>query len=80
MFKNIAYDGGRNISRHRILEELKKRDLSQRQFSDLLLDYDVNISKNAISKIINGERAINDIEVKAIAECLGISTDELLSI
>ncbi|NLP30936.1 MAG: helix-turn-helix transcriptional regulator [Clostridiales bacterium] len=61
---------GKNISL-----AMEKRGITQQQLADRL-----GISKQVMSKIINGEKAINVAELSQIATLLGSSADDLLSI
>ena len=64
IFKQI----GANIAR--LLEE---QDRSQQSLAD-----DLHISKQVMSKIINGAKAINAMELQAIAKSLHVGIDNLL--
>lgn len=56
-----------------ILNTLQSKDLTQQMLADRL-----GISKQVMSKIINGTKAINVLEIKQIAKSLEISVDSLL--
>lgn len=68
MKKNIFKQVGNNIQN--ILEE---RSLSQQFLADKL-----QISKQVMSKIISGSKAINVAEISSIANVLKVSADRLL--
>lgn len=51
---------------------------SQRALADKLQLQGLDVSKNTIQCIESGERAVTDIELKALAAVFGVTTDELL--
>ena len=59
---------------------LKRESLrmSQKDLSDTLVKSGLNISRETISKIENGSRATNALELKAIGEILSITSEELM--
>lgn len=61
---------GRNIS-----HAMTTHGMTQQHLADQL-----GISKQVMSKIINGKKAINVAELSQIASVLGSSTDSLLSV
>ncbi|MBO4262087.1 MAG: helix-turn-helix transcriptional regulator [Clostridia bacterium] len=60
---------GANIQR-----ELKNKSMTQQNLADAL-----SVSKQVMSKIINGAKAINVSELAKIADVLGTTTDVLLT-
>ena len=58
-----------------IQKELEKKSMTQQSLADAL-----SISKQVMSKIIKGSKAINVSELAKIASVLGITTDSLLTI
>lgn len=58
---------------HQILNYLKVKGISQRDFAKLC-----NINETTLSKYISGERKPKSDTIMVIAYRLGISTDELL--
>lgn len=52
---------------------------SQKGLADKLELHGLEVSKNTVQCIESGNRFVTDIELKAIAEVLGVTTDELLS-
>ena len=81
MFKNKTSDGKLNISGGKIaqLRHAMPEKMSQRVLADRLQLEGVDLEKNAIQRIEKGERFVTDIELKALAKVLGVTTDELLS-
>lgn len=80
MYKNKGKDGrnnicGPNIKKFRLSLPEKP---SQRAFSDMLRNKGLDVDKNAIQRIESGARFVTDIELKAIAEVLGVSSSDLL--
>ena len=72
MYKNRAPDGRHNLCGVCVaaLRQARKPKLSQRG----LLDVD----KNAVQRIESGQRFVTDIELKALAQALGVTVEELL--
>ena len=52
--------------------------LSQRALADLLQLNGLDVDKNAVQRIESGERFVTDIELKALAQALGVTVEELL--
>ena len=80
MFSNKAADGTNNICGKRIrkLRKAMPGNVSQRMFADMLCLQGLNVSKNVISRIENGERFVTDMELRIIREVLKVSYDDLL--
>ena len=80
MYKNRAPDGRYNVCGSWVASLRKARTpkLSQRGLADILQLIGLDVDKNAIQRIESGERFVTDIELKALAEALGVSVDELL--
>ena len=80
MYKNHAPDGRHNICGSWVAELRKARTprLSQRGLADMLQLIGLDVDKNAIQRIESGERFVTDIELKALAEALEVSVEELL--
>ena len=57
----------------KIGEWLDTQGYTQKYLSDRL-----NVSPQVMSKIINGKKSINIIEIRQIADIMGISVDELI--
>lgn len=70
MKNNIFKQVGNNIQA--ILEE---RGLTQQSLANKL-----NISKQVMSKIINGSKAINVMEITSIANALNVEVNQLLTV
>lgn len=81
MYKTKAPDGKLNISGKKIsrLRMKMKPKCSQRKLADILQLQGLEFSKNTVQCIESGKRFVTDIELKAIAEVLGVTVDELLS-
>lgn len=80
MYKNKNPDGSLNISGKKIAELRKKMNpkTSQRVLADMLQLNGIDLDKNAIQKIESGKRFVTDIELKALAKVLSVTTDVLL--
>ena len=81
MYKTKASGGKLNLCGSKIakLRSAMRPKCSQRAFADRLQLRGIDISKNAVQCIESGNRFVTDIELKAIAEVLEVSADELLS-
>lgn len=80
MYKNKAVDGRNNISGERIkvLRQKLPGKVSQRMLADMLQIEGLDIDKNAVQRIENGQRFVTDIELKIIARVLQVKYEELL--
>lgn len=70
MYANNFRQVGKNISL-----AMEERGITQQYLADRL-----GVSKQVMSKIINGKKAINVAELSQIASILGCSADMLLSV
>ena len=61
----------------RIKAKRKSLKLSQNEMVYLLCEKGLTLSRETISKIENGSRATNALEIKAIGEILGVAAEEL---
>lgn len=82
MYKNRGPDGRCNLCGVRVAELRKARmpQMSQRALADLLQLQGVDVDKNAVQRIESGQRFVTDIELKALARVLKVSTDESLNV
>lgn len=80
MYKNKGKDGSLNISGKKIatLRKAMKPKTSQRMLADMLQLNGIDLDKNAIQKIESGKRFVTDIELKALAKVLNVTSDYLL--
>jgi len=80
MYKNRAEDGRNNICGARIRLHRQKMPgrVSQRQLADMLQIEGLDVDKNAVQRIENGQRFVTDIELKVIARVLHVRYEELL--
>lgn len=80
MYKNKSSHGSNNLCGPK-LQFLRKQltpNVSQRAFADQLQLQGLDLDKNAIQRIECGKRFVTDIELKAFAQILGTTTDDLL--
>ena len=80
MYKNKNADGTLNIS-GKSIAALRKQlvpKTSQKKLADRLQLIGIDLDKNAIQRIECGKRFVTDIELRAFAEVLGTTADELL--
>lgn len=66
---------GKNVVRLRMA---LRPMVSQKDLADRLQLAGLDLDKNAIQKIENGQRFVTDIELYTLAKVLNVSTDELL--
>ena len=80
MYKNFAPDGKRNLCGSQVaaLRKAKVPRLSQRGLADMLQLGGLDVDKNAVQRIGSGRRFVTDIELKALAQALGVTVEELL--
>lgn len=80
MYKNRAPDGKNNLCGTQVsaLRQAKVPTLSQRGLADVLQLNGLDVDKNVIQRIESGERFVTDIELKALAQALGVTVEELL--
>lgn len=81
MYKNRAPDGKNNLCGKRIrkFREALKGRLSQNEFAAMLQNAKLDLDKNAVQRIESGARFVTDIELKVIAQVLGVSYEALLN-
>lgn len=80
MYKNKSFNGENNICGQKIamLRKQLSPKVSQRAFADKLQLKGIDLDKNAIQRIECGKRFVTDIELKAFAQILNTTADELL--
>lgn len=80
MYKNYAPDGKHNLCGSQVaaLRQARTPKLSQRGLADLLQLCGLDVDKNAVQRIESGERFVTDIELKALAQALGVTVEQLL--
>ena len=81
MYKTKGPDGRLNICGLKIakLRMALVPKCSQKAFADRLQLFGLDVSKNTVQCIESGNRFVTDIELKVIAQALGVTADELLS-
>ncbi|MCI8970997.1 MAG: helix-turn-helix transcriptional regulator [Oscillibacter sp.] len=80
MYKNRAPSGRHNLCGSWVaaLRKAKVPRLSQRGLADLLQLGGLDVDKNAVQRIESGQRFVTDIELKALAQALGVAVEDLL--
>lgn len=76
--KVIDMNGRRNISGERVRQLRTKKRLSQSALAAKVQTQGVILEQDVISRIESGERMVQDYELWAMAEVLGVTTGELL--
>lgn len=77
--KVVRYNGRRNISGEQIREARLRLRLSQAQLAARMQTEGVPIEQDALSRIESGDRLVQDFELKALARCLRVTIDWLLT-
>lgn len=80
MYKNRAPNGRYNLCGSGVASLRKARvpKLSQRGLADMLQLAGLDVDKNAIQRIESGQRFVTDIELKALAQALNVTAEDLL--
>ena len=80
MYKNRAPDGRCNLCGQRVAQLRKAMgpDVSQRALADMLQLSGMDVDKNAVQRIECGKRFVTDIELKILAQVLGVTVEDLL--
>ena len=60
------------------IAEKQNEKMSQRMLAEKLQLRGIDVDKNAIQRMESGECFVTDIELKVLAEVLGVTSDELL--
>lgn len=71
-------DGRRNISGERVRQMRTKKRLTQSDLAAKVQTTGVILEQDAISRIENGSRMVQDYELRALAEVLGVTSDRLM--
>lgn len=81
MFKNKYIDGKCNRCGKRIAELRKQLPdkTSQRLLAERMQEKGIDLDKNAIQRIEQGDRFVTDIELAAFADFFNVPSDTLLS-
>lgn len=79
MYKNKSETGSNNICGPKIKQiRLDMKNVSQRKLADLLQMQGLDVDKNAIQRIESGQRFVTDIELRALANVLDVTYQQLL--
>lgn len=76
--KAYGYEGRRNLSGERVRLARVGGRYSQQELAAKVQVLGVVLEQDAISRIENGARMVQDFELKAIADALGVTADWLL--
>ena len=71
-------DGRRNVSGERVRQMRTKKRLTQADLAAKVQTTSVILEQDAISRIENGSRMVQDYELRALAEVLGVTADWLM--
>ena len=80
MYKNRAPDGRCNLCGQLVaqLRKAMRPAVSQRALADMLQLAGIDVDKNAVQRIECGKRFVTDIELKTLAQVLGVTAEDLL--
>lgn len=76
--KIINLDGRRNVSGERVRQVRTRKRLTQADLAARVQTTGVILEQDAISRIKNGSRMVQDYELRALAEVLGVTADWLM--
>lgn len=68
----------RNISGERVRQMRTKKHITQKDFAARVQVLGVILEQDAVSRIERGQRMVQDYELRAMAEVLGVTADWLL--
>nr|DAK94963.1 MAG TPA: helix-turn-helix domain protein [Caudoviricetes sp.] len=76
--KIINLDGRRNVSGERVRQMRTKKRMTQADLAAKVQTTGVILEQDAISRIESGSRMVQDYELRALAEVLGVTSDWLM--
>lgn len=78
MINTIKYNGKLNAIGSKIKEYRIQNEMTQKELSEKLQLYGIDLNKNSLQKIERGDRIIKEYELAVFCEILKVSADELL--
>lgn len=78
MKNTIKYNGKLNAIGDRIKEYRIKNNMTQKELSEKLQLYGIDLNKNSLQKVERGDRIIKEYELAVFCEVLNVSADEIL--
>ena len=75
--KIIILDGRRNVSGERVRQMRTKKRMTQADLAAKVQTTGVILEQDAISRIESGSRMVQDYELRALAEVLGVNRSAL---
>ena len=76
--KALDYEGKRNVSGERVRQKRIERKITQAELAARVQCEGVTLEQDAISRIESGQRMVQDYELRALAEVLGVTSDWLM--
>lgn len=76
--KIINFDGRRNVSGKRVRQMRKKKRMTQAELAARVQTMGVVLEQDSISRIEREIRMVQDYELRALAEALGVTSDWLM--
>ncbi|MCO7119791.1 helix-turn-helix domain-containing protein [Oscillibacter valericigenes] len=76
--KIINLDGRRNVSGERVRQMRTKKRMTKADLAAKVQTTGVILEQDAISRIESGSRMVQDYELRALAEVLGVTSDWLM--
>lgn len=78
MKNTIKYNGKLNAIGDKIKEYRIKNNMTQKELSEKLQLYGIDLNKNSLQKVERGDRIIKEYELAVFCEVLNVSADEFL--
>lgn len=78
MKNTIKYKGKLNAIGSKIKENRISKNMTQKELSEQLQLYGIDLNKNSLQKIERGQRIIKEYELAVFCKILNVSADELL--
>lgn len=78
MKNTIKYNGKLNAIGDKIKEYRIKNNMTQKELSEKLQLYGIDLNKNSLQKVERGDRIIKEYELAVFCEVLNVSADEIL--
>ena len=78
MFKNRSVNGRNNLCGTTVARLRKERKLSQRMLAEQLQLLGLDVDKNAVQRIVSGQRFVTDIELLALSRVFSVELCDLV--
>lgn len=78
MKNTIKYNGKLNAIGNKIKEYRIKNNMTQKELTEKLQLYGIDLNKNSLQKLERGDRVIKEYELAVFCKILNVSADEFL--